>query len=74
MQGDNNPRFGKPKPVGAGNGLPAQQISVLDVNTNESTTYDSIRAAARALNIHPSVIDLYFIRNQVESLQRSLYF
>jgi len=46
------------------NQLTSQQIQVLDEKTNKTTTYNSIREAARALNIHKSVIDNYFIRNQ----------
>ncbi len=47
--GDKNPMFGKPRP--AGSGRPSQQIEVLDKETNLITTYDSISAAARALDI-----------------------
>jgi group I intron endonuclease len=54
--------LGKPKIEGSGR--PSQQISVIDNKTNQTTTYDSIRAAARALNIHKGVIDMYFSRNQ----------
>lgn len=39
-------------------------IEVLDKDNNKTTTYESIRAAARALNISKSVIDSYFSNNQ----------
>lgn len=42
----------------------AQQIEVLDLETKISTSYDSMGAAARALNISISCINKYFIRNQ----------
>jgi hypothetical protein len=47
-----------------GAGLPAQKILVLDINTNESTTYDSIHATSRALNIIASTIYNYINRKQ----------
>jgi len=80
MTGENNPMYGKnhteetktiiseakkgkPKPVGSGK--PSQQIEVTDIKNNTTTCYDSIREAARALNIpsHKS-ISKYFINNQ----------
>jgi len=61
-KGENNPMFGKSRPVGAGS--PSQQISVLDTETNLTTTYDSIGVAARALNLPPSRITKYFSNNQ----------
>jgi len=63
-KGENNPMHGKPKPSGAGK--PSQQIEVVDLQENTTTSYNSKSEAARALNIHKSVIDLYFIRNQVK--------
>jgi group I intron endonuclease len=53
---------GKPKPDGAGS--PAQKIEVFDLQENTTTTYESICEAARALEIHMSIITKYFIRNQ----------
>jgi hypothetical protein len=47
--GENNPMYGKPKVVGSGS--PSQQIEVLDLKENTTTIYDSISAAARALDI-----------------------
>ena len=61
-KGENNPNFGKPKAEGAGK--PSQPIEVFDNNTNETTSYDSISAAARALNIESSRISEFFSRNQ----------
>jgi hypothetical protein len=45
-------------------GRPSQQIEVTDNKNNQTTTYDSISAAARALNIHPARIVMYFSQNQ----------
>ena len=61
-KGENNPMYNKPRPQGAGN--PSQVIEVTDITNNTTTSYDSIREAARALNIHKSVIDNYFKRDQ----------
>jgi len=43
-----------------------QNFSIFDKETNKTTIYDSINAGARALNIKRSIIDGYFIRNQVK--------
>jgi hypothetical protein len=40
----------------------AVKIEVLDLETNQKTTYDTMKAAARALNISISCISLYFSR------------
>jgi len=60
--GENNPNKGKPRPSGAGK--PSQQIEVIDNKNNQTTIYDSISEAARALNIHQSRISEYFSKNQ----------
>jgi group I intron endonuclease len=54
--------IGKARSKGAGR--PVQKIEVFDQDTKLSTTYDSMRAAARALKIKPSTISKYFSRNQ----------
>jgi len=61
--GENHHNFGKAKPFGSGK--PSQQISVFDEENNQTTIYDSIREAVRALNI-PSYksISKYFTNNQ----------
>ena len=61
-KGKNNPMFGKPRAEGAGSS--SQQIEVTDIKNNTTTCYDSIREAARTLNIHRSVINKYFSNNQ----------
>ena len=48
----------------AKNQLNSQQIQVLDEKTNQTTTYNSIREAARALNINNATIVQYFSNNQ----------
>jgi hypothetical protein len=53
---------GQPKPLGSGR--PSQQIEVTDKKNNTTTSYDSMSAAAIALNINKGVIDMYFSRNQ----------
>jgi group I intron endonuclease len=81
LKGENNPMYGKnhteetktimseakkgqQKPSGSGS--PSQAIEVTDNNTNEKTLYDSMSAAARALNINICRISNYFVRNQVK--------
>jgi excinuclease UvrABC nuclease subunit len=63
-KGENNPMYGQPKVKGSGR--PSQLIEVFDLEEKTTTSYNSIGEAARALNIHRSVIDLYFIRNQTK--------
>jgi len=53
---------GKKRPEGAGR--PPQKVEVLDKETNLTTTFDSFRAAAVALDIRPEVIKNYFAQNQ----------
>ena len=47
-----------------GSGRASQAIEVFDNKNNQTTTYDSISAAARALNIRNSNINMYFLNNQ----------
>jgi group I intron endonuclease len=60
--GANNPMFGVPRPEGAGS--PSQPIEVVDMEKNETTIYNSMSEAARALNINKSRISTYFSNNQ----------
>ena len=54
---------GKPKPEGSGS--PSQQIEVTDITNNQTTIYDSISEAARALNLTSyRIISNYILRNQ----------
>ena len=53
---------GQPRPEGAGK--LSQQIEVTDIKNNQTTTYDSICEAARALNINHTRIFKYFTNNQ----------
>ena len=62
--GEKHPLFGKPRAEGSGR--PSQQISVIDNKTNQTTTYDSMREAARALNIPFQSISAYFIKNRTK--------
>ncbi|KAF3930964.1 hypothetical protein ABW19_dt0206623 [Dactylella cylindrospora] len=61
---------GRAKPKGSG--CPPQRIEVFNVLTNERIEYDSIKAAALAINIKPSIISKYFINNQ-KSPYKKLY-
>jgi len=60
--GKNHPMYGKARPEGSGR--LSQKISVFDLLKNERTEYDSIREAAKALEIKHSRISMYFSRNQ----------
>ena len=42
------------------------KIQVLDLETNTKTIYNSISAAAKALNILQQTISVYFKRNQTK--------
>ena len=44
----------------------AIKLEVLDLETNISTTYFSVREAAKALNLEPSIISNYFNRKQIK--------
>jgi len=48
-KGENHPNFGKQKYEGSG--TPSQAIEVTDIKNNQTTTYDSMGEAARALDI-----------------------
>jgi hypothetical protein len=54
--------YGQPKPQGSG--MPSQVIEVFDLEEKTSISYNSIREAARALNINNTVIVKYFSCNQ----------
>jgi group I intron endonuclease len=62
--GKDHPNYGKHTKRPEGAGSPSQQIEVFDLKNNETITYDSISAAARALDIKNSTISCYFSRNQ----------
>jgi group I intron endonuclease len=55
-------KLGKPRPEVAGR--PYQAIEVFDIKNNLTTQYESISAAAIALDIKQSIISTYFVRNQ----------
>lgn len=62
---------GRPKP--AGSGRPPHKIEVFDIKNNSTTIYDSIQAAARALDIKQSIISTYFARNQQKPVTLPLH-
>lgn len=53
-KGEKNPMHGKPRPEGSGK--PSQIIEVTDITNKTTIYYDSISAAARALNCNESSI------------------
>ena len=78
-KGEKNPMFGKNhteetkiimsdakkgKTKVEGSRSPSQAIEVTDIKNNTTTSYDSMSAAARALNIKKSIISEYFSKNQ----------
>jgi group I intron endonuclease len=78
QKGENNSMFGKNHSAEArkkmsdvklgrarpeGSGRPSQRIEVVDNKNNHVTTYDSISAAARALDLPKSTIYKYLARN-----------
>ena len=62
-------KLGKPKPRSEGAGKPSQKIEVIDIQNHITTIYDSISAAALALDIKQSLISMYFHRNQKSPYQ-----
>lgn len=50
------------------------KITVTDLHTNISTTYDSMGLAARALGINDTVISRYFSRNQIKPYKKRYTF
>jgi len=70
-KGEKNPMHGKPKPEGAGS--PSQQIEVFDKENNQTTTYDSIHEAARALNLPSHKTITNYIKNNQQKLYKGRY-
>ena len=71
LSDDNKKKYQKLKKVKqdpSGSGRPAQVIEVTDITNNQTTTYDSISAAAKALNL-PSyrAISNYINNNKGEA-------
>jgi hypothetical protein len=60
--GEKNPMFDKSRPEGAGRA--SQKIEVVDLQEKTTTTYNSMHAAAKALDIRWESIKCYFARNQ----------
>jgi group I intron endonuclease len=64
-------RKGQPRPKGAGK--PSQQIEVLDIKNNSTTSYDSIHEAARALNLSSHKIISSYIKNNQKKPYKARY-
>lgn len=56
-----NKKLGQTRPVGSGR--PSQRIEVFDKKNNQTTSYDSISAAAKTLGIGKSTISKYLACN-----------
>lgn len=82
MEGENHHFFGRTgekhpfynKPRVEGSGRPAQKLEVFDNLTNQKTVYDSIGAAALALNIRASSISMYFYENRTTLFRKRYLF
>ena len=70
-KGENNPRYNKPKPEESGN--PSQAIEVTDITNNQTTTYDSISEAARALNLPNFQAIANYIKNNQQKPYKGRY-
>lgn len=68
--GEKHPFYNKPRVEGSGR--PTQRLEVFDNLTNQKTVYDSMGAAALALNIRVSSISMYFSENR-KTLFRKRY-
>ena len=53
-------------------GTPSQQIEVTDIKNNTTTSYNSIREAARALNCNESSIR-YHLKSNSNKLYKKIY-
>jgi hypothetical protein len=77
-KGENHPNYGKPRYEGSlrifkQKGSAPQAIEVTDVQTNQTTTYDSIHEAARALNL-PNHKTIYnYIKNNQQKPYKAKY-
>jgi group I intron endonuclease len=88
ISGENHPMYGKnhtdesktkmseanqgqPRPEGAGR--PFQQIEVIDSKNNTTILYDSIREAARALNLPNHFIISNYIKNNQKKPYKGIY-
>jgi hypothetical protein len=69
--GEKHPMFGKPRPERAGR--PSQKIEVFDNKNNITTLYDSISAAALALDLKPSRITQFLIKNKKKKPYQGRY-
>jgi group I intron endonuclease len=63
-KGEKNPMYGKARSQEAGK--PAHKIEVFDKETNKYFVFDSVNAAARALNMRQSSISRFIAKNQQE--------
>jgi hypothetical protein len=68
-KGAKHPMYGKPKPIGSGNGKPSQAIQVFDLQENTTTTFSSLSEAAKTLNIPLTSIHRYLGTEKVYKKQ-----
>ena len=78
--GKNNPTYGKTltdetrAKIAAAKVHTFQKISVLDVKTGNTTIYESMAIAAKALNINKARISNYILRNQKKPYKNQYFF
>jgi len=70
-KGENHPNYGKPKYEGTG--IPSEQIEVTDITNNTINYYDSIREAARALNLPSHKQITNYIKNNQKKPYKGQY-
>ena len=63
-KGEKNPMYNKQRASGAGR--PSNEIEVTDIKNNITTSYDSIREAAKALNINHTRIVIYLKKKKIK--------
>jgi group I intron endonuclease len=71
-KGENNPMYGKARSKEAGK--PAHKIEVFDKETNKYCVFDSVSAAAKALNIRQSSISRFIVINQQKPFRNRYIF
>lgn len=57
-----------------GSGSPSKKIIVCDILNNETTVYESMTSAAKALNISKSVISKFLSKNQQKPYKKKYVF
>jgi hypothetical protein len=74
IRGKENPMFGKKHYPETLAKIPSQQIEVLDLDTNKTTSHPSINFAAIALDISQASISQYLNKNQKKPYKKRYVF